>query len=523
MSEKRTISKATGVMGGATTLSRVAGLVRDMVVASHFGAGFATDAFFMAFTIPNLLRRFFAEGSLTAAFVPTFSDVYHRQGDEAAQEMARICWTLLILVMAAVTVAGVLASPLIVRAIGFGYGVVPGKLALTNTLNRLMFPYIFFVSLLALLTGILNVRGHYFIPAVSPILLNLSMIVAAVWLAPHCAVPISALAAGVLIGGILQLLIQFPVLRRHGIRLRPDFHFRHPAVRRVATLMLPGLVGVAIYQINVVVSRLLASFLPQGSVSFLYYGQRLFEFPQGIFIVSLAQAVLPAMSRQASLGDEEGLKESLRFALALIALITIPATVGLILCAVPAYSLFFMGGAFSYHDVRETALALAAYAPGLFFLGVSRVVVPAFYAMKDTKTPVWISCGTLLVNAGFGLLLMGPLLHVGLALAITLSTVFNAGVLLWALRRKIGRLGLRRVLSSLSRILPSAALMGVTVWSILKFGLWQAAGGRFEKAAILLLAIVAGGAVYAGGCILLRVPEAAEAATLLKRKLKRSA
>jgi putative peptidoglycan lipid II flippase len=229
------------------------------------------------------------------------------------------------------------------------------------------------------------------------------------------------------------------------------------------------------------------------------------------------------MSRQAALGDEEGLKESLRFALALIALITIPASVGLILCAIPAYSLFFMNGAFSYHDVRETALALAAYAPGLFFLGISRVVVPAFYAMKDTKTPVWISCGTLLVNAGFGLLLMKPLLHVGLALAITLSTVFNASVLLWALRRKIGRLGLRRVFSSLLRILPAAGLMGVTVWSILNFGLWQAAGERFEKAAILALAIVAGGIVYAGMCVLLRVPEAGDAAALLKRKLKRSA
>ena len=186
----------------------------------------------------------------------------------------------------------------------------------------------------------------------------------------------------------------------------------------------------------------------------------------------------------------------------------------------PAYSLFFMGGAFSYHDVRETAMALAAFAPGLFFLGVSRVVVPAFYAMKDTKTPVWISFGTLLVNAGFGLLLMGPLLHVGLALATTLSTVFNAGVLLWVLRRKIGRLGLRRIFFSFCRILPAAVLMGVTVWAVLSLGSWQQAGARLEKAAILAAAIGAGGAIYAGACVLFRVPEAAEAAALLKRKLR---
>jgi putative peptidoglycan lipid II flippase len=521
MSEKRQISKATGVMGFATGLSRVAGLVRDIVVAGLFGAGFATDAFFMAFTIPNLLRRFFAEGSLTAAFVPTFADVYHRQGEEEARRVASICWTLLLIVMAAVTVLGILCSPWLVRAIGLGFAEVEGKLGLTDYLNRLMFPYIFFVSLLALLTGVLNVLGHYFLPALSPVFLNLSMIGCAVLLAPVFEVPITALAVGVLLGGVLQLLLQFPALYRKGIRLRLDFGFRHPAVIRIARLMLPGLVGVAIYQINVVVSRLLASFLPEGSVSYLYYGQRLFEFPQGIFIVSLAQAVLPSMSRQAALHDEAGLKESLRFALALIVLVTLPAAVGLMLCAVPVYSLFFMGGAFSYEDVRLTALALAAYAPGLLFVGVSRVVVPTFYAMQDTRTPVWISFWTLLANAGLGLLLMGPLRHTGLALALTLSSVFNALVLIWALRRKIGRLGLTSVGTSFLRLLPLTALMAAVVWGILGYGEWGADGGRWLKGMVLGGALLAGMAVYAGGCLLLRIPEATDAAALFRRKLLR--
>jgi putative peptidoglycan lipid II flippase len=521
MSEKKQISKATGVMGVATGLSRVAGLVRDIVVAGLFGAGFATDAFFMAFTIPNLLRRFFAEGSLTAAFVPTFADVYHRQGEVEARRVANICWTLLLIVMAAVTVLGILCSPWLVRAIGFGFAEVEGKLGLTDYLNRLMFPYIFFVSLLALLTGVLNVLGHYFLPALSPVFLNLSMIGCAVLLAPALEVPITALAVGVLLGGALQLLLQLPALHRKGIRLRLDFGFRHPAVVRIARLMLPGLIGVAIYQINVVVSRLLASFLPEGSVSYLYYGQRLFEFPQGIFIVSLAQAVLPSMSRQAALHDEAGFKESLRFALALIVLVTLPAAVGLMLCAVPAYSLFFMGGAFSYEDVRQTALALAAYAPGLLFVGVSRVVVPTFYAMQDTRTPVWISFWTLLANAGLGLLLMGPLRHTGLALALTLSSVFNALVLIWALRRKIGRLGLASVGTSFLRLLPLTALMAAVVWGILGYGEWSAAGGRWLKGMVLGGALLAGVAVYAGGCLLLRIPEATEAASLFRRKLLR--
>ncbi len=523
MSEKKKISRATGIMGVATMMSRVAGLVRDMVVASLFGAGFATDAFFMAFTIPNLLRRFFAEGSLTAAFIPTFADVYHRQGEAEAKQLAGICWTLLLIVMAIVAAAGILASPWLVRLIGYGFSTVEGKLALTDHLNRLMFPYIFFVSLLALLTGVMNVLGHFFLPAVSPVLLNLAMILCAVALAPHFAVPITALAIGVLLGGALQLAIQLPVLRGLGISLRPNFNFRHPAIGRIARLMLPGIAGVAIYQINVLVTRLLASFLPQGSVSYLYYGQRLFEFPQGIFVVSLAQAVLPAMSRQIALGDEQGLKDSLRFALALIILVTLPAAAGLMLCAIPVYSLFFMGGAFNYEDVRQTALALIAYAPGLLFVGVSRVVVPTFYARKNTRTPVWISFWTLLVNAGLGLLLMGPLQHAGLALALTLSSVFNAVLLVWALRRQIGCLGLRSVLNTLMRVVPATGLMAAAVWSLVRLGPWNETGLIAVKAAFLTAAILAGAGAYATGCLLFRVPEAGEAVAIVQRKLLRKA
>ena len=521
MSDRRQITRATGVMGVATALSRVAGLVRDMVIASLFGAGFATDAFFMAFTIPNLLRRFFAEGSLTAAFVPTFSEVYHRQWPAEARRVAAICWTLLALVMAGVVLLGILASPLVVHLIGFGFGEVAGKLALTDTLNRLMFPYLFFVSLLALLTGVLNVYGHYFLPALSPLLLNLSMILCALFLASSFEVPITALAIGVVLGGILQLLLPLPLLGRYGLSLRPVWEFRHPAVRKVSRLMLPGIAGVAIYQINVIVTRLLASFLPQGSVSYLYYGQRLFEFPQGIFIVSLAQAVLPAMSRQAALGNRDGLKEALRFALVLLVIVILPAAVGLVLCAVPIYSLFFMGGAFTFVDVQQTALALGAYAPGLLFVGISRVLAPTFYAMQDTRTPVWISFWTLLVNAGCGLLLMGPMQHTGLALALTLSAVFNCLVLLWALRRKVGPLGLRPVLATLLRVLPATALMAAVVVGILGFGHWQVPGDRLAKGGVLFLAVAGGGGVYALSCALFRVPEAKQVWELFNNKLRR--
>jgi putative peptidoglycan lipid II flippase len=521
MKEKGEITRATGVMGLATGLSRIFGLVRDVVVARLFGAGFGADAFFMAFTIPNLLRRFFAEGSLTAAFVPTFSRVHHTEGEEEGRRVANICWTLLLLVMVVVTLCGILASPWIVNIIGHGFGAVPGKLELTNFLNRLMFPYIFFVSMLALATGILNVLGHYFWPSVSTVFLNLAMIVCGYFLADYFDAPVTALAIGVLIGGFLQLAFVFPVLKRHGICFRLDFHFRHPAVQRVVRLMMPGLVGVAIYQINIVVTRLLASFLPEGSVSYLYFGQRLFEFPQGIFVVSLAQAVLPAMSRQVATGDEAGFKDSLRYALVLIGLFTLPAMVGLIFCSVPVYSLFFMHGAFEYADVWQSSVVLAAYAPGLLFVGVSRVVVPSFYAMNDTRTPVWVSFWTLLVNAGFGILLMKPFQHVGLAMALTLSSVFNCGVLLFLLRRKLGSLGFKQVALSMLRVIPVTLLMAAFVYVVLKNGQWNVAGAFWYKLALLGVAVAGGGGLYAVGCMVMRVPEASQAFMFIKRKLRR--
>lgn len=521
MSEKKHIARATGVMGAATFLSRIAGLVRDVLIASLFGAGFGTDAFFMAFTIPNLLRRFFAEGSLTAAFVPTFSDVYLNKGKEEANRLFGKCLALLLVVMIVVTLIGVLGSPYIVKGIAFGFGSVEGKLGVTDFLNRIMFPYILFASILALVTGVLNVTGHYFVPALSTVFLNLSMILCGWLLAPLFDIPITALAIGVLLGGFIQLIIQFPVIKKQGVRLSLDFDLKDSALRRIAMLMLPGIAGVAIYQINVIVTRLLASFLPQGSVSYLYYGQRLFEFPQGIFIVALAQAVLPAMSRQIAEGNEEGLKDSLRFSMSLILLVTLPATVGLILCATPVYSLFFMSGEFSYSDVEQAALALMAYAPGLFFLGISRVIVSAFYAMKDTSTPVWISFWTLLANVVFGLLLMGPFGHVGLAAALTLSSVVNCLFLLWKFRKNIGSLGLKQFFSRLLRLVPGVAFMAIAVQFVLSFGPWAIPGHYLVKFFLLAIAVTGGVGIYTLSCFVFKVPEARDAYILFRKKLSR--
>jgi putative peptidoglycan lipid II flippase len=521
MSERSHIARSTGILGIATGLSRIGGLLRDMVVAAVFGAGFTTDAFFVAFTIPNLLRRFFAEGSLTAAFVPTFTDIDHQQGKDEARKVANICFTLLLLVMLAIVVAGILGSPVLVKLIGYGFSEIPGKLELTDQLNRIMFPYIFFVSLLALVTGVLNVQKHFFWPAVSPLVLNLSMIFSALLVSPLFSEPIFGLAVGVLFGGLLQLVMQAPVLRRYGFFPRLDFSFRHPAVKRISRLMLPGLAGVAIYQVNVIVTRLLASFLAEGSVSYLYYAQRLFEFPQGIFIVSLAQAVLPAFSRQAAGQDWQGFHQSLRFSLYLILIITLPASLGLVLCAEPVFALFFMRGAFDAEAVRLTSLALMAYAPGLVFVGISRMLVAAFYTLKDTRTPVLVSFWTLLVNMLGGLIMMQFFGHVGLALALTLSAAFNSLALAVLLNGKTELPSVRELIGLLLRQALPLLLMTLVVFGTLNGVDWMAPGQHLKQGALLLLAVVGGILIYAGACLICRVPETAEVWKLLQRKLLR--
>ncbi len=516
--EKKQIARATGVLGVATLISRVAGLLRDMVVAAVFGAGLVTDAFFVAFTIPNLLRRFFAEGSLTAAFVPTFTDVLQQKGTAEARQVVRICWTLLLLVLAGVTLLGILSSPWLVKLIGYGFSDSAGKLALTDLLNRLMFPYIFFVSLVALFAGVLNVSGHFLLPALSPVMLNLAMIASALVLAPRMEQPIIALAFGVLLGGVVQFAMQIPVLYRFGYDLRLNFNFRHSAVVRVARLMVPGIFGVAIYQVNVVVSRLLASFLQEGSVSWLYYGQRLFEFPQGIFVVSLAQAVLPAMSRQTAAGDQDGFRDSLRFALILILLVTIPAALGLVLCNQAVYSLFFMRGNFTAFDVSQAALALAWYAPGLLFVGISRVVVPSFYAMKDTRTPVLVSFWTFLVNVVAGVLLMRVMGHAGLALALTIASMFNAVVLTMLLARRLGNLELGLIWRTLLRMLPGLGLMAFAVVLLLGQVDWLTPGSFAVRLMLLGTTVAAGGLIYVASLWLLGVKEMRQAWTLIANR-----
>jgi putative peptidoglycan lipid II flippase len=519
MSEKRNIVRAAGVLGFATVLSRIMGMVRDMTVSRLFGAGFATDAFFAAFMIPNMLRRFFAEGALTSAFVPTFSEWYTQKGANEARELANVCFTLLTIVMATVTILGMAFSPQIVHIMFPGFNASPAKLELTVFLNRLMFPYIFFISLVALCMGILNTVRHFFTPAISTVFLNIAMIFCAVFLRSRFQVPITALAVGVLVGGLLQLLLQLPVLYRQGFPIRPSFDFSHPAVRKIGLLMGPSVFGVGVYYLNITVGNILASLLPQGSVSYLYYAQRLFEFPQGIFTVSVAQAVLPSMSRQAAAGDIEALKESLAFGLRLTLFVTIPATAGLMICATPIFSLLFMGGEFDFIKAAKSGQALFYYAMGLSLVALVRVLVPAFYALKDTRTPVITALVAFILNLLFSLMLMGPLLHGGLALASSLSALGNMLLLLYLLRKKVGPFGGRVIFAAGLKSVLASVPMALFVFWVMRLIDWTVTGHKMVKSLILLGGIGAGVGVYLLGAYLLHCDEMRDAVQLFRRKV----
>ncbi|MEW6671061.1 MAG: murein biosynthesis integral membrane protein MurJ [Thermodesulfobacteriota bacterium] len=524
MSENIRVTKAAGVVAGATLLSRIFGFIRDVVVAWFFGAGLASDAFFVAFRIPNLLRRLLAEGSLSIAFIPVFTDHLARNGKEEAFLLARAALRLISVLLAVVAVLGILLSPLIVRIVGVGFAESPEKLALTVTLTRIMFPYIFFIGLVALSMGILNVLGHFAAPALAPVFLNIAMIGSVFLISPHLDEPIIGLAVGVLIGGALQLLLQVPFLIRNGLRFWQKAGFYHPGLKQVGVLMLPTVFGAAVYQINILIGTLLASLLPEGSVSYLYYADRLVEFPLGIFAIATATAVLPSLSRQAAARDFAALRTTFVYAMNLVSYITIPAMVGLIVLRQPIVALLFQRGAFNAETVRMTAMALLYYAVGLWAISAVRIVVSTFYALKDTKTPVRMAAISLAANVALSVILMQWLRHGGLALATSLAAMVNLVLLLKVLRARLGSLGWEVARDSILKTVVCSAAMGVAVWGV---ALAAIPGGNISALRLLsglVVTIGAGLVSYGVFSYLARVPELEMVLSLLgKRFAKKGA
>jgi putative peptidoglycan lipid II flippase len=510
LSEGHKVVRAAGVVSLATLGSRLTGFLRDIMIAYLFGAGPAADAFFVAYRLPNLLRRLFAEGALTAAFVPVFTDELANKGKEEAFRLARATFSLLALTLLLVCVVGIVLAPWLVRLVAPGFASQEATFALTVTLTRWCLPYIFFISLAALAAGVLNSLNHFFAPAASTILLNLAMILCAALLASRVEPAVWSLALGVIVGGLAQVALQMPFLRRHGLSLRPLWQPRMPGVGRIIKLMGPAAFGAAVYQITVLINTVLASWLPAGSVSYLYYADRIVEFPLGVFGIALATAILPSLSRQSATGEHRTLVETMGFGIRMSMFIHLPAMVGLIVLAEPLVQLLFGRGEFGPHSVRATALALVGYSLGLWAYVGSRTVSQAFFALKDTRTPVKAGAWCLLVNLGASLALMGPFAHTGLAAATALSSAANMMLLLWYLRARLGPLGGRRLLRSSLWMLLASLAMGLATAAVAYLPSWGPEDQALYKYLRPLAAVLVGVASYLGASWGLRLPEFGE-------------
>ncbi len=522
MSEKGNVTRAAGIVGSATLLSRIFGYMRDMATAYFFGAGPLADAFIAAFRIPNMLRRLFAEGSLSISFVPVFTEILKKDGQKEAFRMAGAALRLLSLILALVAVVGVILSPWIVSAIAMGFKADPGKYELTVLLTRIMFPYVVFICLVALCMGILNVLGHFAAPALAPVALNITMIASLFIggaLASDARTRVIFLAWGVLLGGLLQLMMQLPVLWRLGFSPLKRGPLWHPALASVGRLMLPAVFGAAVYQVNMMIGTLLASLLDTGSITGLYYADRLVQFPLGVFAISIGTAVLPALARQMADNDRVGVAETFSFGLRFTLFITLPATVGLVVLREPLIALLFHRGAFDAGAVSMTADALLFYAVGLWAISCVRVTVPLYYAFKDTKTPVQVAIVAILINIALSLLLMGPMAHRGLALAVSISSMVNFLLLLFLLvKRGMVQLEYKAIFYSALKSGIASLVMGWGVWRVLVS--FQPSGGYLGASAAYatLFGVVAGVVGYAGLAWLLKSPELSAMGQILNRR-----
>src|SRR5919109_3503040 len=489
---ERQVVGALGSIGSATLASRVLGFVRDMIVALAFGAGPVTDAFFVAYRIPNILRRLLAEGALSTAVVPVFTEyAAGRPGDEL-RRLLRATLGVALVVLAVTALLGVVAAPWGLRSIAPGFTSDPTQEALAVQLTRVMFPYLILVGVSALARGALNAENRFFAAALGPAVSNVGMIAGVLLLARHVDPPILALALGVLAGGAGQLLVQLPDLARVGLLVAPSWDPRHPALARIARLLVAAVFGLAAVQVMVFVNTLLASLLPAGSISFLYYADRVMEFPLGVFGIALASAALPAMSRQAAAGDTQALAGTLNFALRLAVYICVPATIGLLVLRTPITRVLFERGRFTPADTVATAQALSGYAVGLVAFAASRITAQAFYAVKRPGIAVRVGALSVGVNIVAAVALIGPLGHAGLAYASSFGALVNLLVLLWVARRSFGRLGGRALLASCLR--TGGAALPLAVWCWVALPMLDVRRG-FAVDATLLAATIAGGAL----------------------------
>jgi putative peptidoglycan lipid II flippase len=517
--EKRKIARAAGAMSVATFISRILGYAKDVILAGFFGATGTADTFFVAFRIPNLMRELFAEGSMSSAFIPVLSQYQTRQGPDEAERLVRTTFAFILIFVGLICIAGVVFAPAIVSAIAPGFVGSPSKFSLTVLLTRVMFPFLLFISLAALVMGALNTRRSFFVPALAPATLNIAIIVTVLSLSPLMQEPILAVAIGVVIGGFIQFACQVPSYLHKGYSLRPELHLRHPGLRQMGLLVLPATLGMAVAQINIFVSTILASYLSEGSITYLYYSMRLIQFPVGIFGVAMGMAVLPTLSMHAAQGHYEKLGEDFSFALRLLFFITVPAMAGLIALREPIVNVLFQRGRFDYEATVGTAQALLFYSLGIWAIVGVRITTACFYSMQDTKTPVKVAVLALTANVLLSLALMSPMKHNGLALANALASVLNFSLLFFSLRKKLERLDGRQIAKSFFKSALAACLMGAAGWFLANEGVWVDDGRILDKTLYLGGIISACVGVYLIVSLVLKSEEFYYLAVFFRRKV----
>ncbi len=499
------IISALATVGSNTLLSRILGFVRDFVIAHVFGASAATDAFFVAFKIPNLMRRLFTEGAFALALVPLLHEYRTQRGLSALRVLIADISGWLGALLLVLTAVGIFAAPLLITLVAPGFIATAAQHELATALLQLTFPYVLFIALTAVAGSILNTYERFGIPAFTPVVLNLSLIACALWLAPHCAQPIMALAWGVLLAGVVQLALQLPFLRQLKLLPRPRLRRQTDGVQRMLRLLGPTALGVSAAQLSLLLDTVLASLLISGSISWLYYAQRLLEFPLGIFATTLGTVILPRLTQRHAAADPVAFAHTLDWALRWIVLIGTPATVGLLTLAVPILATLFYGGEFDADDVMRTNGSVMAYALGLVSVMATRILAAGYYARQDAHTPARMALWTVALGFGCNLMLMVPAGHIGLALGATLAATFNAG---WLLHGLISS-GILRLRAGWLALLLRCGLAAVSMGAVLIIGsgdnadwLARSSGERLWQ---LLGWISAGGVVYVGSLLALGV------------------
>lgn len=462
------IAKYIGYVSAGTMFSRIAGYIRDMLVGWLFGAGMAADAFYAALRIPNLFRRLLGEGALSASFVPVFSEYQATKEKKETEKLFNTVFTTLLFVLLVVCIFGVIFAPQITRVIAYGFEKNPEKLSLTITLTRLMFPFLLFICLAAFLLAVLNSLKLFFIPAVAPSFLSISEIAFIVGIAPLLMKEnqIKGLAVAVVVGGLLQFLIQIPAIKRSGFTFKHIINFSHPGLKQIFFLMIPAMWGISIDQVNAFVDTVCASFLTEGSVTALYYSNRLMQLPLALFGIAVASVSLPLMSTSVSKKDNREMKDMLAFSIKISSLAILPAAAGLMVLGKPMITLLFQHGKFDTTATALTNSALIFYSMGLPAFSFTKIFAGGFYSMKETKTPVKIATMCMLLNVVLNIILMKPMGVGGLALATAVSSWTNAILLFAALGKKIGGLGGRKIFSSIIKIISATVIMAAVCYTL---------------------------------------------------------